>query len=372
MAEKSKIYSVKFSSELIRNAHKEFQKRIGKGATLESLDCRIENLQGEYWRLDKEDEFFLAYKDEIKRASLQYIYISKNSVTYTFSIRFWKHINNTETEVSISLPSRTDIELIFSIFDQEEKNKPTIPAIEKTANEEKEYPAKKLYTIERYLISCYVNKNLILELEEYLHKTIPYLESNTSENKWLYNLTITDAIRNEIMSSIKQFYLSMFPENIKTLTIYFYTYSENKISLCFGLTKEFSKLKITIYSENPREVVEGISTEIFRILNNYKTKNGFFYPPFWVEIIIYLFTIISFSSGLIYLLRQQYKTGSLLLLIFLMAAIYSLFRKFKPYTTFENKQNLQRDKWINWITFSILEFIIFTVIGGIILRLFGL
>ena len=51
MAEKTKKYRAKFPSEVIKNAYKEFRKRVGRGAKLERSKWNINNKKDEAWRL---------------------------------------------------------------------------------------------------------------------------------------------------------------------------------------------------------------------------------------------------------------------------------------------------------------------------------
>jgi uncharacterized membrane protein YidH (DUF202 family) len=64
---------------------------------------------------------------------------------------------------------------------------------------------------------------------------------------------------------------------------------------------------------------------------------------------------------------------SIILLSFsLILASYLLFRRSKPFNTFETRQNQRRQQWSSWLMFSVIEFILFTVFGGLILKkIFG-
>jgi hypothetical protein len=366
MAEKTKTYTAKFPSELIRNAHKAFHKKVGRGGKIVKQHWVITNKKDEIWQLDSDDEFFLNYQEEIKDAEIKYFHY-KASEVFVFSVQYNQGTYNTSTRISISLPSRTDIEMLFSTFDQFEENY-------RNSNTLKEKPKqnKTIYKTERNLPSCQVDKKLLMDLERYLHRKISYLEEITSEKEWKYSIEIGDTYGKENLSSIEQFNLTYFPEDVTRIAISVHTYLRSEILIWFSLYRSTSTLEISLNSENSRQNVEGIAAEILQIMSTYKTSNSFFHPPKWAEsILISLFSFL-FLGALLLFFINQYQISLILISMFFMLGIYFVFQRIKPYNIFDTKKNQRREKWSNWLIFSVLEFIIFAIFGNLIIKaLFG-
>jgi hypothetical protein len=365
MAEKSKDYAGKFATEDIKNALREFNKHLGRSKELYQNLFSITNKKGESWHLDTEDDFFLNYQDDIKSANISYFYFIK-SKSYAFSLSYRQNSFETSTSISVSLPSRSDIEMIFLLFDQAEEKYRTIISTSST----KTTSNKTSYSISRSLFATNVEIKLVSDMEKFLKLKSVSLSEIAPDTKWNYKLTIDDMYGSEDLSSIEDFLLSYFPDDTKSINISIGTYG-NEVSIRFSLDRESSILKITVRSENSRQVVEGIAAEILQMLIPYKTQNGFFHPSFVIEVAVHAGLWGSLLYGLI-LIFSSMQISIILLSFSLILASYLLFRRSKPFNTFETRQNQRRQQWSSWLMFSVIEFILFTVFGGLILKkIFG-
>lgn len=366
MAEKRKNYTLKFSSELIKKAYKNFLDYVGDH-NYSKNEWVITNIKDETWTLDSEDEFLISYKEEIKSAHFSNTFYG-DTIQHSFSVWYSKRDKEDSTSISISLPSRSDIETIFSFFEQAEE-KYNINISSKSISK----PKKTFYSIRHELPACLVNSKLLSDIENYLLRKRDLLMSITEEKKWNYRIALHDSYGSEILSSIEQFNSINFPDNLKEIVIINDSHSGNEIRINFGLRRNSSIIKISIRSENSREIVEGIKAEIFQILRNYKTKTEFFNPSLNIELSMILFSAI-ISPGtvaILYSINKQLNQYTIsLLLLSVMFGIYFIFKQFKPYNIFDTKKNIKQEQWSSWLFFSLLEFIIFTFIGGLLLREF--
>jgi len=291
----------------------------------------------------------------------------KASNIYTFSVEFRHSAYEASTTIRISLSERSDIESVFSIFDSiEEKYRIDASTNKNTAN-----ATKTLYSIERPLLSCNVDKRLLSDIENYLIRKAKFLEQLDSETTWKYRLTINDKYGTEDLPSIENFKFSHFPDDTRSITSVVGSLG-NEISLRFNLDKDFSLLKIAVKSENSRQIVEGIAAEIFQLLNSYKTNNGFFHPPLVIGFLIDFAALAFFFLAIIFSLSKSLEASTAFSLAGFILLGYILFKKMKPYTTFDTRQNQNRERWNSWLIFASAEFILFTFLGGLILKiLFG-
>lgn len=110
---KSKTYYwTKFSSDVIRKAFEELKKHIPIKEHVEitkDLDIRTEL---ERWEYDDENEFFAAYRSDFRKATYKYSLIGG-----MLGLEVYLKYDEPYTDIRISLPRRSDIEAVFTVFE---------------------------------------------------------------------------------------------------------------------------------------------------------------------------------------------------------------------------------------------------------------
>lgn len=129
MPNKEKAYNdIIFFPEVIRQADSVIVNSLPKGNMNTAQMLSIKLLSGEEWKHDNEDEFFADYRRGFLTASFlksYYVIVAKiknfpNYEYYDGSIDLY--VNHTitgdsYTEVSISMPTRADLEKVFEVFE---------------------------------------------------------------------------------------------------------------------------------------------------------------------------------------------------------------------------------------------------------------
>lgn len=226
------------------------------------------------------------------------------------------------------------------------------------------------FELEYRIPSCHVTKNLIIQLEEYLTKEIPNILNIPNENILnSYQISINDRIGIEKLKSINDFPFSMFDNTttnivIKISDINFY------LRIAFAKDKHYSKFKIEFKDVNARESTISISKGIERIINTQKNNNYFFYPPMYLDIVLFFgifFSLIIFVSNLITPAEDVNISKFLISPVFiLILTIYIYYYPFSrllhPYVTFDSNKYITLVKYRDWFYKGCLGFIIFGTI----------
>lgn len=117
MPTKGKTYErVIFTPEVIKEAVDMLMTTLPKDKReLISETLRIELPSGEIWSHDREDEFFADYRKGFESATFEKAYHS-----YEGKLVFF--VYGEQTQVSVRMPSRPDVEKVFSIFEASVEN----------------------------------------------------------------------------------------------------------------------------------------------------------------------------------------------------------------------------------------------------------
>jgi L-rhamnose mutarotase len=222
------------------------------------------------------------------------------------------------------------------------------------------------YSVEKRVPSSHVDKNLLMAIEDYFKKIAEEYKISG------FIIKILDSNGTEELPSIKNFGPDYFPNDVRNISINCGNYNA-KLSVVFDRKKEKSKLEISIMGDQAREKASRIDAEVMRMIGNYNIKNYIFHiiSPRNMMFI----TFITISAALVMtllLLRNMILTNALILgIILLMEIIYAIFSYLNTYTTFKTKNYESYMGWKNWLTFALIEFLLFGVGGAVLLKHLG-
>ena len=369
MAEIKKRYPTKFPREVIEEAHRLFKERLEKDNKQTLEDAKLSFAEwhitrgNEQLTLDSENEFYYGYRNDVDEASLNYTYDSSKMYRFflSYSKRSKKPYSNTfieESNILISLKTQDDVRLVFNIFD-----KNYIP-VETSSTELSEDAPKSKYSLEKQIPSSHVDKNLIEKIQNYFE------DAGQEYNISNIIIKIIDASGTEELSDIRNFVSDYFPNDIRNISISCGK-SDSKLSIVFDQKKEKSKLELSIMGNQAREKASRIDSDIIRIIDEYKNRN-YIYHLIPISPMVFL-TIMLYILGTLFIEHDFIQTYAWIFLIILsMEAAYGVFSYWNSYITFKTKKYESYIGRKNWLILALIEFLLFTIGGGIIIKQVGL
>lgn len=104
---------VRFTPEVIREARELVESHLAeKNKKHLHVDLLVESLSGDSWHHDNEDEFFADYRSDHRHSEYRY-----GTSSYSIRLSYGLYRERT-TNVSVTAPSRQEIEAIFNIFEK--------------------------------------------------------------------------------------------------------------------------------------------------------------------------------------------------------------------------------------------------------------
>lgn len=227
-----------------------------------------------------------------------------------------------------------------------------------------------IYTATRTLPSCKVERELLVELEEYIRQKMETLYANNPKaipSVISYKVIINDSVGSETLFSIKDYNAQYFPNDIRAIHLKSET-SRHNMSLVvkFGLIKDLTQVEMSYEGDSAREIVTGVCEEIIKRIKVYETNNYIFQSSSAFTVIPALFFPVSLAliaqildfPGRIPKIVQPIATALLLISIG-----WFIVMSFKPYSTFKTRRNEIRERRLSWVLLGFLGFVLFTVIG---------
>lgn len=232
------------------------------------------------------------------------------------------------------------------------------------------------YHLTKTLPSCFIERKLLIELEHYLKRKISeHSPVEEGQDDVPYGIIIKDSLGQERLRSIEDFQRTYFPDDTELIRMRARGIRATSLEIIttFGFTKYETKIEIQSYDKSAREITTGIAAEVASILNSYKTTNHWIHSSSWFEVFFGTGAIITSafliaSSILVAIQAWSLPFNFVNTLLLLITAefffcMFFLLKRFKPYSTFETRQNERRIKQLNWILLGFLGFILFTVVG---------
>jgi len=133
--EKSKDYNrIKFSPEKLKEAISKWSEKVPDKTKIEVNQRSIELLD-ESWSYDSDEEFFADFRKEYKRAHFQLRYYEDKLWYILDYVSSMQSVHYQSTTISITAPSRIEIEDVFYVFDNNSAQF-QLPEIDKPIEEE--------------------------------------------------------------------------------------------------------------------------------------------------------------------------------------------------------------------------------------------
>lgn len=354
---KSKEYiNTRFSPDTILRA----KKALSKDTTSEEQDkhdlaLSIKVTSTESWDLDEEDDFFNQYRQE---------HYSSNYTFRTSDRSMTISVFKNDTTVSISGLNRTQIESVFSIF-EEARNEARFPKNEKQGfYSSSALPAS---SSTQRLPSLTVSKDLLMRLERYFLEDISLLvNASPDATKDSYRVTIHDQTGKHQLKSISTYPTEVFPDGIDEIEIkignLFSGPPHFDVAISMNRDPSLSTIKAEIRSSTPqsaRDLCQSIIKATTRQLDSDTTWHWVLYPPISVVGAIAGFSLPSGVLTLTALFKEDYHTALLAALLPLIWISFIVGRKAKPYTAFKTKAYARWSELWNWFFGGFLTFLIF-------------
>lgn len=210
--------------------------------------------------------------------------------------------------------------------------------------------------------ACHVDKNLLKELEIYIKNKIA---KQTGASKKIinekYSISINDKSGLEEMKSISDYSFSLFSDNTRNIEINVHLVFKNNFYLLISFgneyIKNYSNIKISYESNNPKPIVLDIYEGINKIIESHRNYNEKFHPNLLIETFIETFTFV-FLVFAIYFYQVSHIFSLVAFLIFLGMAIYQFIgNKLNKYITFETSYHNRLRGSFRWFAKYIFWFI---------------
>jgi hypothetical protein len=366
MTEKSKKYlQIKFPYQVISDAIALFRKSLSPKQRKEIYTSWDVSYSEEDWKFDTEEQFRAEYnRDEIVRASL-----SLYNLDFHLRISYDKGYRVSVSRISISLSSIDKIEKVFSVFDsvyakfreeqleqeakeKEEKSQAQSLESEKSAPYYRSEKPAPYYRFDVSIPSTLPDIRSLASIEKYIHQRAGQLVNNDEESPQ-YAVVISDSMGTLSIKTIEEFPYDLFDNKTDYINLkYGRAYSDFEIDLKFHKDRYDSKLRIAYKGENSRDVVESIKIGILKLLGDIKTNNWLYHLPTLQTIIILQLFLCGVLAVIYYL--QENPLWLQVSAIFIFDIVYLIAPRYKPYTTFDTRQNQSIIRWNRWLIESIL------------------
>jgi hypothetical protein len=192
----------------------------------------------------------------------------------------------------------------------------------------------------------------LASIEKYIHQRAGQLVNNDEESPQ-YAVVISDSMGTLSIKTIEEFPYDLFDNKTDYINLkYGRAYSDFEIDLKFHKDRYDSKLRIAYKGENSRDVVESIKIGILKLLGDIKTNNWLYHLPTLQTIIILQLYLCGVLAVIYYL--QENPLWLQVSAIFIFDIVYLIAPRYKPYTTFDTRQNQSIIRWNRWLIESIL------------------
>lgn len=222
------------------------------------------------------------------------------------------------------------------------------------------------YTIEKKMPSCIVDLKLIREIEKYLtNRLAKQLESilgNEEYDKFKYTLSIVNVYGTEVFSTIDDYHLEQFPNQIKRIVINFKkTFSDFDLRLSLSKDPIYTDIHIDSLMDNAKEIAHGIIHEIENMLNQNKSVHYLFYGKY--AGFIYFLFMICLSFSFVLLPRVSDTIVKIWVFIMLVGICFYPMRLISPYIEFDTKRNNKINSRIKWVVNGLAGVFVFGLIA---------
>jgi len=233
---------------------------------------------------------------------------------------------------------------------------------------------------ESKISSCHIDKQTVAYVERYLTEDVPQIIGIELKDPSL-NVHITDSDGEQILPSITAYQYDKLPDTTKSISLsYGESYYTNSVNVNFTSDIVGAKITINIFCESSKEKSHAILNGITNILKPCKTFNYLFHPHPFLQGALTTLVPTMWGISFMYLGNKVYQVIDLALshsipcVISILLTIYVITGwKLKPSITFDTARQARINRMTHFLFYSFLGFILFTLIGVVIIRkkLFG-
>jgi len=222
------------------------------------------------------------------------------------------------------------------------------------------------YKLTKEIPTVDVDLSLLKSIENYLLTNIPKLfELREEEVMKKYSTEIEEVNGKHSLRLIEQYDNTMFPDNTIRVIVGFRIYNYDtkldvNIRVRFSKEDALSGIEIDLFDTNPKEKAVGILNKLENIIHEKRNLNYLFHPPLILNALLggIAYAIPTLSS---ILFRYSEKLSYALLIFGLcIVAYFWLFKKWKPYISFDSNRQKRNNGIANYLLLGILSFILFT------------
>lgn len=224
------------------------------------------------------------------------------------------------------------------------------------------------YSLETSLRSCFLSKDIIQQLQQYvLDKAASINNLPLEKIKIKYQIELIDSFGTEKFNSIEEFGRDQFSNDTSRIALLYRNWDGKlrTIKIGFGLTEGWSKIEVEIDGPNARETVTGIVHEVQRVLKDHSNLNFLFHGKYSV----FPYVVLGVAAGLAFQLSDKNMIESQKLMTSLISlglmglwAIWIIFKKFNPYVIFDTTKNERTREILGWVLKSLAGVVVF---GGL-------
>lgn len=232
------------------------------------------------------------------------------------------------------------------------------------------------YNFQKRISSFKVDKDLILEIEDFFYKDMPEIIQwiPSTKNEKPIQVRIRDSFGEEFFSTIQDYKQQLFRNDIETIKIEYNQKSlEKSIEVVISFSKKIDEtdIAISLTDQKARESIAAIEQGVEAVLNQRRSANWLLYPNENLSSFIALLCVI---SGIVLISDNVHSTfrkvsGGIFIIL---VGCYTARKYFKPYSSFETNKQRRNDIFFNWFFFGLIGFIVFATIATFIRRdIFG-
>lgn len=228
------------------------------------------------------------------------------------------------------------------------------------------------FDLDKRIKPCYVTRELVANLEDYLLQHIADITGISSEELVnYYSLAVTDDLGTEILRSVKDFRTTLFLNSTSKISISLNVIWVHKINLRLSIKfqkkdPEFSSVSIDYTGSNARETIVGLYDGIRRVISPSTNSNWLFHPSMPIKFVLLGILPSPLFAAFSLYINHYDLPATLCLLVFLILGFYLASGQWlRLYIVFDSRNAQSKDKLSNLLFYGILSLIIFSTISTI-------
>ena len=227
-----------------------------------------------------------------------------------------------------------------------------------------------VFSLNRPLTSCQIDKTVLLELQEYLEHTFD--PGDRASPPAEFRVSIEDSFGTEYLTSVQELRASGFSDSTKSVQVAIRNHSGKGVSVTFANDALLSRITMDTEGPNARETALGLYEGVIRILEPKRTSASLFYPPPFVEGVLVGSMPLLVGTAVVFMVTGKMVEQVVSFIIILIVFVSFAGKKLNPYAAFANRQNERLQHWWGWFVGGTATFVVFgTLLTIFRKKLFG-